>query len=265
MSLRNAAVLCCLLPLCAVAGSLRVGPTRLELSARHPVAVLEVQNTGDQPSFVQLDAFLWTQAGTVDLLESTTQLITTPLVVNLAPGATRLVRVGLREPAGPTGQPNRTTLERSYRVFVREVPPAARAESGLRFAVRIGVPVFALPGESHRTAAGGGRTLDELTWRWLPGGPMGQPDLHGCASVQLFNPSARHDRVLAAEIRNASGEVLWRASEPVYVLAESKRSLQPALCAPSLKEATTLRLTTESHTFDLPVEASALLVDANAH
>ena len=94
---------------------------------------------------------------------------------------------------------------------------------------------------------------------------MGQPDLHGCASVQVFNPSTRHDRVLAAEILNNSGEVLWRASEPVYVLAGSKRSLQPALCAPSLQEATTLRLVTESHTFDLPVEAPALLVDANAH
>jgi P pilus assembly chaperone PapD len=253
---RAAAVLCLLLPpLYAVAGSLRVGPTRLELSVRHPVAVLEVQNTGDQATLAQLDAFLWTQAGTVDLLESTAELITTPLVINLAPGETRLVRVGLREP-------NRATVEHSYRVFVREVPPAALVESGLRFAVRIGVPVFALPDELHRAAAGTtgneGRTPDELTSRWLP-------DLHGCASVQVFNPSRRHDRVLAAEILNGSGEVLWRASEPVYVLAGSKRSLQPALCAQSLQEATTLRLATESHTFDLPVEAPALLVDANTH
>ena len=84
----------CLLwaPLCAVAGSLRVGPTRLDLSARHPIAVLEVQNTGDQGTLAQLDAFLWTQAGTVDLLEPTADLITTPLVINLAPGETRLVR-----------------------------------------------------------------------------------------------------------------------------------------------------------------------------
>jgi len=249
---RTAAVACLLLlPLCAVAGSLRVGPTRLELSARHPVAVLEVQNTGDQATLAQLDAFLWTQAGTVDLLESTAELIATPLVINLAPGETRLVRVGLRSAGGPMGQPARATLERSYRVFVREVPPAALAESGLRFAVRIGVPVFALP-------AGESRAPDELSWRWLP-------DLHGCASVQVSNPSARHDRVLAAQILNDTGEVLWRASEPVYVLAGSKRSLQPALCAPSLQEAKTLRLATESHTFDLPVEAPALLVDANIH
>ena len=247
-SSRAAAVVCSLVvPLCALAGSLRVGPTRLELSVRHPVAVLEVQNTGDQATLAQLDAFGWTQAGTVDLLDSTEDLITTPLVLNLAPGETRRVRVGLREP-------NRAMVERSYRLFVREIPPAALPESGLRFAVRIGVPVFALPGDLRGAAVGGadgGGTPAEVTWHWLP-------DLHGCASVQVFNPSARHDRVLAAEILNGSGEVLWRASEPVYVLAVSKRSLQPALCAPSLQEATTLRLATESHTFDLPVEAPSL-------
>ena len=253
-----------MLPLHGAAGALRVGPTRLELSARHPVGVLEVQNTGDQATLAQLDAFLWTLPGGVDLLEPPAVLGTTPLVVNLAPGETRLVRVGLRQL-----QPNRAMLERSYRVFVREVPPPAGVESGLRFAVRIGVPVFVSPGDPPGAAGGGtgneGRTPDELTWRWLPAGPVGQPALHGCASVQVFNPSKHHDRVLAAQILSSRGEVLWRASEPIYVLAGSKRSLQPALCAPSLQEATTLRLATESHTFDLPVQTPALLVDANTH
>ena len=225
---------------------------------RHPVAVLEVQNTGDQATLVQVDSFQWTQAGTVDLLEPTAELITTPLVMDLSPGETRLVRVGLRE----SGMATHTAAERGYRVFVREVPPAGLTENGLRFAVRIGVPVFALPGDLRRTSGGtvenAGHTPDELSWRWLP-------DLHGCASVQVFNPSKRHDRVLAAEISNSRGEILWRASEPAYVLAESKRSLQPALCAPSLQEATTLRLATESQTFKLPVPAPALLVDSHIH
>jgi P pilus assembly chaperone PapD len=167
------------------------------------------------------------------------------LVVSLAPGETRLVRIGLRAP-------NRAAVERSYRVFVREIP--AVTEGGLRFAVRIGVPVFALPADLHSGTVA--RTPHELTWRWLP-------DLHGCASVQVFNPSARHDRVLAAEILSVSGEVLWRSSEPMYVLAGSKRMLPPALCAPSLQEASTLRLATESDTLDLPVEAPSLIVGAN--
>jgi len=242
-----------LLPLAGMAGALRVGPTRLDLSARHPVAVLEVQNTGSETTLAQLDAFAWTQAGIGDLLEATSDLITTPLVINLAAGETRLVRVGLG-PGALAGQPNPASMERSYRVFVREVPPAVVPEGGLHFAVRIGVPVFAAPAESR--AADGRASSDDLTWRWLA-------DLHGCASVQFSNTSARHERVLSAEMLSSSGEILWRSSEPVYVLAGSKRAVPPALCAPSLKEAATLRLVTESHTLTLPAEAPSLIVDAN--
>jgi hypothetical protein len=81
--------------------------------------------------------------------------------------------------------------------------------------------------------------------------------------VQVSNPSARHERVLSAEMLSSSGEVLWRSSEPVYVLAGSKRTMPPVLCAPSLKEVATLRLFTERHTLTLPVEAPSLIVDAN--
>ena len=238
------------LPLMAVAGSLRVGPTRLDLSPGHPVAVLEVQNTGDAATLAQLDTFAWTQAGAGDLLEPTTDLVTTPLVLNLAPGETRYVRVGLRERT-------RLPAERSYRLFVREVAPTFLAESGLRFALRVGVPVFVLPA-SVETRPGAVIGSQELSWRWVA-------DIGGCVNVQLINPSLRHDRILAAEIMSASGEVLWRASEPAYVLAQSRRSLQPVLCAPSVKEAVTLRLTTDSGAISLPVEAPSLVVDANPH
>jgi hypothetical protein len=83
--------------------------------------------------------------------------------------------------------------------------------------------------------------------------------------VQLTNPSAHHERVLAGEMLNRGGEVLWRASEPAHVLAGSRRALPPSLCAPSLREAVTLRLEMESGTVNLPVEAPSLVVDANSH
>lgn len=243
-----ASLLC--LPLVAAAGSLRVGPTRLDLSAARPVAVLEVQNTGDVSTLAQLDTFAWTQAGGDDLLEPTTDLVTTPLVVSLAPGETRYVRVGLRERG-------RSSVERSYRLFVREVVPTFLADSGLRFALRVGVPVFALPSsaEARPVAMVGPQ---ELSWRWVT-------DIGGCANVQLNNPWPRHERVLDAQILSASGEVLWRASEPAYLLAESRRMLRPALCAPSLKEAVTLRLATDNGTVNLPVEVQSLVVDASPH
>lgn len=233
------------LPLTVTAGSLRVGPTRLELSVRRPVVVLEVQNTSDAAMLAQLDAFAWQQSGAGDLLEATADVIATPTVMNLAPGETRIVRVGLRNA-------NVAGLERSYRLFVREVPPMEDVAAGapLRFAVRIGVPVFAVPADWQAADAG------EFDWRWIP-------DIQGCAGVQVFNPSRRHERVLGAEMSSATGEVLWRSSEPVYVLARSRRLVPPLLCAPSIKEVRVLRLTLESGTLTLPVEAPALVVDAH--
>ena len=237
-----------LLPLCALAGSLRVGPTRVDLSTRHPVAVLEVQNTGDSPTLTQLDMFSWTQQGAGDELEVTTELIATPMVMSLTPGETRVVRIGLRAP-------NHAGLEKSYRLFVREVTPTFVERTGLQFALRIGVPVFAVPGDARFVAGG---TPAELGWRWAP-------DIQGCASVQVENPSERHERVLGAEMLAANGEVLWKASEPAYVLAGARRSLQPAICAPSVKEAAKLRLITEDRTLTLPAIAPSLILDASAH
>jgi fimbrial chaperone protein len=247
--LRTVAALCfALLPLTVLGGSLRVGPTRIDLSAKRPVAALEVQNTADTPTLAQLDVFAWTQEGGGDSLAATTDIIATPLVINLAPGETRVVRVGLREQ-------NRTAVERSYRLFVREVAPTFVPGTGLQFALRIGVPVFAVPVEARPGAVS---ATGELSWRWLA-------DINGCATLQLTNPAAHHDRILAAQMSNRSGEVLWRATEPVYVLAGSSRVLPPALCAPSLKEAVTLRLEMASGTVTLPVEAPSLVVDANSH
>lgn len=237
-----------LVPLATLGGSLYVGPTRVDLSARRPVVALEVQNSADTPTLAQIDVFTWTQEGAGDVLVATTDVIATPLVINLAGGETRVVRVGLREP-------NRTAIERSYRLFVREVAPTFVPSTGLQFALRIGVPVFALPAD---TKSGAVSAPAELSWRWLP-------DIHGCNTVQLSNPAARHSRVLAAQMLSRGGEVLWRSAEPVYILAGSKRSLSPALCPPSLGEAVTLRLEMESGTLEVPVEAPSLIVGTNSH
>jgi len=245
--LREVAIACLLgLPVLASGGSLRVGPTRLDLTELRPVAALEVQNSGDAPALVQIDLFDWTQDGRGDVLMPTRDLVATPMVLNLASGESRVIRVGLRTA-------NHTDTERSFRLFVREVPTAFSDGSNLQFAVRIGVPIFAVPLEAHASTVS---SSAELSWNWVP-------DIQGCAAVRLTNSTARHDRVLSAEILSHSGEVLWRASEPAYVLAWSRRMLSPSLCPPSIKEAVTLRLTMGSGTVNLPVMAPSLVVDAN--
>ena len=245
--LRALAAICLLsLPIAVFGGSLRVGPTRIDLTARKPVAVLEVQNSADNPTLAQIDLFDWSQDGKGDVFTPTTDLVATPIVLNLAPGETRVVRVGLRSQ-------NHTDAEHAYRLFVREIPSAFDGGMGLQFAVRIGVPVFAPPAQTNPVTVS---APSELSWRWVP-------DIEGCVNVQLSNPTVRHARVLSAEMLSHAGEVLWRSSEPGYVLAWSRRVLVPSLCPPSIKESVTLRLNLDSGTLELPVLAPSLVVDAN--
>jgi fimbrial chaperone protein len=235
-----------IMPLASIAGSLRVGPTRIDLSPRHPVAVLEVQNTGDTATLAQVDTLVWTQDTGEESLEPTPELIATPLIMTLAPGETQKVRVGLREPNG-------VSAEQSYRLIVGEVAPTLVASTGLRFAVSMSVPVFAAPNEP---AANELTAPTALSWSARPG-------TQGCERVLIANVSQRHYHVIHAALLAANGEVLWESAAPDYVLAGAWRSLRPEVCAPASSRATELRVTTESRTITLPPVAAGMLFDAN--
>jgi fimbrial chaperone protein len=237
-------MLCAMLPLTATAGSLRVGPTRVDLSPQHPVAILEVENTGDSPTLAQVDALDWTQNAGDDSLEPSPNLIATPLVMNLAPGETQKVRVGLRESVGVGN-------ERSYRVIVGEVTPPVVSSAGLRFAVRISVPVFASTREPHVATA---MEPAALNWRL-------RPDLPGCGGLEISNESDRHTHVIRAELIGADGQLFWSSSGPDYVLAGAQRRLTPGVCTPASSRGVHLRLVTESGTITLPPPPGGMFAD----
>jgi len=70
--------------------------------------------------------------------EPTGELSFFPKIMDLPPGETRVIRLGLRIPA--------TTVEKTYRLFIRELPPPQEAAgSQVAIAVRFGVPVFVEP------------------------------------------------------------------------------------------------------------------------
>jgi len=237
--------LCVMLPLATIAGSLRVGPTRIDLSPRHPVAVVEVQNTGDSETLVQIDTLTWTQRAGEESLEPTTELLATPMILSLTPGETRPVRVGLREPIV-------ATVERSYRLIVGEVAPTAVGQNGLRFAVRISIPVFAQAPEPGHARA---QAPEALSW-------IARPGLPGCNHILLTNTSSRHEHLLRAQLLAQNGAVLWQSAGPDYILAESQHSLNPQVCAPPLPGAGSLLLSMDGRTITLPPAAAGLLVDA---
>jgi len=122
----------------ANAGSFTVNPVRLSLSATQSIAAVTVKNVGEEATVIQLETSSWTQQDGKDVLEPTTDILATPPILTVPPGASRIVRVGLRRPADPQ-------RELTYRMFLREVPPPQPVSQGLRVALLISMPVFVAP------------------------------------------------------------------------------------------------------------------------
>src|SRR6185312_9864851 len=125
----------------ALAGSFTVNPVRLTLSATQAVAAVTVKNVGDEATVVQLETSSWTQHDGQDVLTSSSEILATPPIITIPPGASRIIRVGLRRAPDPQ-------RELTYRLFLREVPPPEPLAQSLRVALLISMPVFVVPPQS---------------------------------------------------------------------------------------------------------------------
>ncbi|MGX5843068.1 fimbrial biogenesis chaperone [Mesorhizobium sp. ArgA1] len=119
------------------AASLRVAPTNLELIAPDSAAVLNLSNDdARRPINVQIRVFAWSQAGGIETLTPTSDVVASPPSTKLAPNAQYVVRV-VRVSKAPV------RAEESYRIIVDELPDPSRRKAGtVALALRYSVPVF---------------------------------------------------------------------------------------------------------------------------
>jgi len=88
----------------------------------------------------------WTQAEGQDAYAATRNILASPPIFTVPPGGEQIVRVGLRQAPD-------ALMERSYRVYLQEVPtPAPSGFKGMRVALRLGIPVFVAPGAARASA-----------------------------------------------------------------------------------------------------------------
>jgi fimbrial chaperone protein len=121
------------------AGSFNVNPVRVELSAQRASAALTVQNNGDETAVIQAQTMAWSQEKGQDQYAASDDLLVTPPIFTIEPGAVQIVRVGMRRVI-------RADQELSYRLFLQEVPPPPKPGfRGLQVALRIGIPIFIAP------------------------------------------------------------------------------------------------------------------------
>lgn len=196
----------------AFAGTFQVTPVRVELSAQQTTAALTVSNNGSEPVVVQLQTAAWAQNGGEDQYSGTNDLIASPPIFTIQPGAEQIVRVGMRR------RPDAST-ELSYRLYLQEVPaPPAPGFRGLQMALRIGIPVFVEAASKSAT---------DLRWALEKSAP-------GQLKVVLKNQGNTHAQVSDFKITaNGSDQPLALQQVSFYLLPAQQRSwtlpLNPAL------------------------------------
>ncbi|MDR6394043.1 fimbrial biogenesis chaperone [Herbaspirillum seropedicae] len=130
-------VLACVLTITAVppalASNFEIAPVVLELSSARTAGVVKIVNNDNHNVSLQVRAYEWNQVDSKDELQPTQNLIISPPVFNLAPGASQVIRVVSRQAAGAS--------EIAFRLLIDEIPSSSEGAL-ISFKFRISMPVF---------------------------------------------------------------------------------------------------------------------------
>lgn len=120
----------------SAAQSLAVTPVNVALSPGAYATALTVSNRGEQVVAIQIRAYAWDQAGGTDGLAASRDIVASPPLATIAPGASQIIRLILHQ----APQDRETT----YRLLLDQIPPPA--EPGIvHIVLRLSIPVFAQP------------------------------------------------------------------------------------------------------------------------
>jgi fimbrial chaperone protein len=120
----------------ARAQAFSVLPVNVFLAPGQRAATLSVTNQDKKQTAIQIRAYAWNQKDGEDQLTATDDVVISPPIATIAPGATQIVRLILRQAA--------QHREATYRILVDQIPPPA--EPGIVHVVlRLSIPIFVQP------------------------------------------------------------------------------------------------------------------------
>jgi fimbrial chaperone protein len=182
----------------AHAQSLMVIPVNLQMAPEQRATTLAVINRGDTETSIQIRAYVWNQQSGDDQLAASDAVIVSPPLASIAPGATQVVRLILRQP--PQGR------EATYRILLDQIPPPA-APGIVRVVLRMSIPIFAQP-TSHAVS----RVQFHIERK------------AGQSYLVALNDGGRHDAVRDVVLRTSDGRKLTTNSNASpYILAGATR------------------------------------------
>lgn len=218
---RNRALSGCLLALLggasAHAQSLKVMPVNVLISPGQRAATLTVVNAGAVDTAVQIRAFGWDQENGVDKLSESNDIVASPPIATIAPGASQVVRLVLRRP--PNGK------EATYRILLNQIPAAA-TPGKVQIVFSMSIPIFAQP--ATRAAAHLQIHMEENDGRTY---------------LVAFNDGLRHEVLRNIALSTADGRKLTtEANASPYILAGSTRRWSVVAQGPLPASTETLQL-----------------------
>lgn len=193
------------------AASLSVNPVLVTLDSSDAIAAMTVTNRGADSVVMQASVNTWSIQDNEEHYASTTALIVSPPVFEVAPGKSQIVRVGLSNT-----EPK--SIEQSFRVFLEQAPAtpgddgsmtndgAANEPRGVQMMLRIGIPVFVEPSGARER---------ELVWR-------AERLAEGRLRIEAVNQGNVHMKVSRLTLLD-DRETLARSKRPRYILPGSRR------------------------------------------
>lgn len=193
----------------ARASSFTVNPIKIVLGEKERSTLLSVQNQSTEALRFQISVSGWNQSPTGEMvLSATKDIVVYPSILTLGPGEQRKLRVGASVPSGAT--------EKSYRIFVEELPPLQSAKkdgkSEVRVLTKMGVPVFVEPQRPATRA-----TIEGLA---LAGGKL---------AVEVKNGGNVHfmaGKIAVRALGAGGARVLDKELQGWYVLAGGSRRFE---------------------------------------
>lgn len=172
-----------------------------------------MKNESPQAVTLQVSAFAWAQSAEGEMqLAPTDDIVFFPALLTLQPGEQRRIRIGTTASLGGS-------VERSYRLFVEELPPERRSDSTVvAVLTKMGIPIFLQPSTSKAQA--GLRNLASSS---------------SAFSFQLENTGSVHivPRAVRVVGVGATGETVFdRNLQSWYVLAGGTRMFTVPTPAP---------------------------------
>lgn len=209
-------------PSLVMAGNFKVVPIKVYFENDQKVQTLTLRNDSESDVTLQFEAVEWVQDATgKDVYEPTKSLFIFPGIATVKAGGEKQVKLGYQGPPA-------SAKERTYRMYMTELPVQKPGEATLQMAMRLGVPVFVVPKK--------GKPQIEIERAMMANDGV---------DVQIVNPGNRHVYVRTLEVTgldNSDHEVFLQETSGWYVLPGVHRMFSVPLPKDACVEARKLRV-----------------------